>query len=127
MERNAGVEGPGRRMRPLSKRAFLVGGHVTHFLGPKHPAFIHKKHPEFGIKENPDLRWYITESVTQALEATGCAAEAVDKLWIGNFCGELFNNQGHLGAALVGAHPGLLHKPSMRVEGACTYQSVSRP
>ena len=40
-------------------------------------------------------------------------------MWVGNFCGELFSSQGHLGAAVVGAHPDLLHKPSMRVEGAC--------
>ena len=33
--------------------------------------------------------------------------------------GELFSSQGHLGAALVGAHPALANKPSMRVEGAC--------
>ena len=35
------------------------------------------------------------------------------------FAGELFNQQGHLGAAVAGSHPTLLHKPVMRVEGAC--------
>ena len=54
-----------------------------------------------------------------ALENTGVKAESIEKAWIGNFCGELFSNQGHLGAAVVGANPGLMHKPVMRVEGAC--------
>jgi len=40
-------------------------------------------------------------------------------MWIGNFCGELFSSQGHLGAAVVGSNEGLYNKPSMRVEGAC--------
>ena len=43
----------------------------------------------------------------------------VEKAWVGIFVGELFSNQGHLGAAVVGAHPDLLYKPVMRVEGAC--------
>jgi acetyl-CoA acyltransferase len=105
--------------RPLAKRAFVVGGHITKFIGGRHPDFIWKKHPDFGKKENPSLEDYITEAAVGALDATGVPAEAVDKMWIGNFCGELFNNQGHLGAALVGSHPGLYNKPSMRVEGAC--------
>lgn len=105
--------------RPLSRKAYIVGGHITKFIGAKHPDFIWKKHPDFGKKENPTLEHYITEAVNGAFEDTGVAAEAVDKMWMGNFCGELFNNQGHLGAALVGSHPALLNKPSMRVEGAC--------
>ena len=105
--------------RPLGKRAFIVGGHITKFIGGRHPDFIWKKHPDFGKKENPGLEDYITEATNGALENTGVDAEAIDKMWIGNFCGELFNNQGHLGAALVGSNPGLMNKPSMRVEGAC--------
>lgn len=39
--------------------------------------------------------------------------------WIGNFAGELFSSQGHLGAALAGASPEFRFLPAMRVEGAC--------
>jgi acetyl-CoA acyltransferase len=74
---------------------------------------------DFGKSENPNLEWYISEAINGALNNTKTPAAAVDKMWIGNFCGELFSNQGHLGAAAIGAHPHLLHKPSMRVEGAC--------
>ncbi|MCB9662576.1 MAG: thiolase domain-containing protein [Alphaproteobacteria bacterium] len=103
----------------LPRRAFLLGGHVTPFLGKKHPDFIWKGHPDFGTRDNPTLEETITAAVRGALEATGVAAADVDRIWIGNFVGELFSNQGHLGAAVVGAHPDLLHKPALRVEGAC--------
>jgi acetyl-CoA acetyltransferase len=46
-------------------------------------------------------------------------AEKLEKAWIGNFAGELFCNQGHLGAAVVGALPALKYKPVTRVEAAC--------
>jgi acetyl-CoA acyltransferase len=103
----------------LRRRAFVLGGHITPFIGKKHPDFIWPKHPDFGKRENPGLEETITAAVLGALEATGTPAAAIDKAWIGNFVGELFNNQGHLGAAVVGAHPDLLYKPVMRVEGAC--------
>lgn len=102
-----------------SRRVFVVGGHITKFIGARHPDFIHKKHPDFGKKENPDLEYYVDASVNKTLEATGVQAEVIDKAWIGNFAGELFSKQGHLGAAVVGSNPGLMYKPVMRVEGAC--------
>ena len=103
----------------FARPVFVVGGHITPFIGKKHPDFIWKRHPEFGQRENPSLEDYIQQSVTGALEATGTPAAEVQKAWVGNFVGELFSNQGHLGAAVVGAHPDLLYKPVMRVEGAC--------
>lgn len=103
----------------LSRRTYVLGGHVTKFIGSRHPDFIWKKHPDFGKKENPILEDYIDEAVNGALSSTGISAESIEKAWIGNFCGELFSNQGHLGAAVVGANTGLMHKPVMRVEGAC--------
>jgi acetyl-CoA acyltransferase len=106
-------------MTGLTKRAFIAGGHITRFLGGKHPDFIWKKHPDFGKRNNPTLEWYLNEAINGALTNTRTPAAAIDKVWVGNFCGELFCNQGHLGAAAIGAHPDLLYKPSMRVEGAC--------
>ena len=38
---------------------------------------------------------------------------------VGNFAGELFNSQGHLGAAVAGADRALINKPSLRLEAAC--------
>jgi len=103
----------------LNRRTFVLGGHITPFIGKHHPDFIWKRHPDFGKRDNPTLEQTITAAVKGALESTGTAASAIDKAWIGNFAGELFSSQGHLGAAVVGADAGLMHKPIMRVEGAC--------
>lgn len=103
----------------MQRRVYVIGGHTTPFIGKKHPDFVWKGHPDFGTRENPSLEDYIRISVNGALEATDTPAALVQKAWIGNFVGELFSNQGHLGAAVVGAHPDLVNKPIMRVEGAC--------
>ncbi len=103
----------------LRRRTFVLGGFLTPFIGKKHPDFVWKGHPDFGTRENPTLEETLTAAVRGALEAAGIDAADVDRAWVGNFASELFVNQGHLGAALVGAHPGLLYKPVMRVEGAC--------
>lgn len=101
------------------RRAYVLGGHITPFIGKNHPDFIWKGHPDFGTRSNPTLEETIAAAVRGALDATGVQAADVDRAWIGNFVGELFNNQGHLGAAVVGADPGLMFKPVMRVEAAC--------
>jgi acetyl-CoA acyltransferase len=103
----------------LQRKVYVVGGHITPFIGKNHPDFVWKGHPDFGKRENPTLEETITAAVRGAFVATGVPASAVQKAWIGNFVGELFSSQGHLGAALVGADPGLRNKPAMRVEGAC--------
>jgi acetyl-CoA acyltransferase len=103
----------------LSSRAFIAGGAHTSFIGKGHPDFIWKRHPDFGIKENPTWESLLQDAVDGVLERTGVNPEDIDRLYLGNFTGELFVNQGHMGAALVGCHPAFANKPSMRVEGAC--------
>lgn len=103
----------------MSRTAYVLGGHLTPFIGKRHLDFVWKGHPDWGTRDNPTLEALITTAVRGALAATGVDASQVDKAWIGNFVGELFSSQGHLGAAVIGADPGLRHKPSMRVEGAC--------
>ncbi|MEQ1564892.1 MAG: beta-ketoacyl synthase N-terminal-like domain-containing protein [Myxococcota bacterium] len=106
-------------MSTLGRRTFVVGGRTTPFIGKKHPDFVWKGHPDFGRRDNPTLDDYVSLAVNGTLEETGTPAEAVDRAWIGNFVGELFSKQGHLGAAVVGANPGLAYKPVTRVEAAC--------
>lgn len=102
------------------RRVFVVGGHISKFIGKGNPAFIDKKHPDFGKKENPDLEWYIRDAVNKTFEATGITdASIVQKAIIGNFASDLFNNQGHLGPMVVAANPGLRYVPAWHVEGAC--------
>ncbi|TXD37054.1 hypothetical protein FRC98_09965 [Lujinxingia vulgaris] len=105
-------------MKPL-KRIFVVGGELTTFIGKGHPDFVWKKHPDFGKRENPTLEQYLTQAINGALEKTGVDAEAIDRGFVGNFAGELFNSQGHLGAMAVRANEKLVGKPFTRLEGAC--------
>ena len=103
----------------MNRRVFVAGGYNTVFLGKGHPDFVWKRHPDFGQRENPDLRTLLSEAVTGLVQTTGVDLGAVDKAYLGNFVGELFCSQGHLGAALAGVHPDLEGKACMRVEGAC--------
>jgi len=102
-----------------SRRVFIVGGANTSFIGKGHPDFIWKRHPDFGVKENPTLEELLKSAVDETIEDTGVDPDSIDRLYIGNFVGELFCNQGHLGAALAGSHPSFAGKPSTRLEGAC--------
>ncbi len=103
----------------LARRAFIAGGANTTYLGKGHPDFIWSRHPDFGTRENPSLEETLQEAVDGCLADTGVDPEAIDRLYIGNFVGELFVNQGHLGAALAGTHPAFAGKPAARLEGAC--------
>lgn len=105
-------------MKP-TRDVFVVGAYNTTFIGKFHPDFIWKKHPDFGKKENPTLEDYVRQAALGALEDAGVAPADVQKGFVGNFVGELFNNQGHLGSVLAGAHPDLANKGFSRVEGAC--------
>ncbi|MBA2662315.1 MAG: thiolase domain-containing protein [Bradymonadaceae bacterium] len=103
----------------LRRRIFVVGGDLTPFIGKMHPDFIWKKHPDFGTRENPTLEQSLSAAINGALESTGVDAAQIEKGFIGNFAGELFSNQGHMGALAVRANAGLHGKPFSRVEGAC--------
>jgi len=102
-----------------ARRTFIAGGAHTPFIGKGHPDFIWKRHPDFGVKSNPNIRGLLEKVVADTIADTGVDPAQIDKLYLGNFVGELFCNQGHLGAALVGAHPAFAGKPSTRLEGAC--------
>lgn len=117
-ERSDGLTPPELSMKP-HRRVFIVGGHITPFIGKHHPDFVWKRHPDFGKRENPTLEEYITRATLAALEDAGVEASAIEKGYIGNFAGELFSNQGHLGSMVSRAHEGLIGTPMTRVEGAC--------
>lgn len=104
---------------PSSRRVFLLGGANTPFTGKGHPDFIWKNHPDFGKRENPGLEELLAAAVNAAFETTGADPDRIERGYVGNFVGELFCKQGHLGAALAGSHPSLVNKPMTRTEGAC--------
>ncbi len=102
-----------------ARRVFLVGGAHTPFIGKGHPDFIWKNHPDFGKRENPTIEELLRDAVHAAIGATKVDPDRIDRGYVGNFVGELFVKQGHLGAALAGSHPSLAGKPMTRTEGAC--------
>lgn len=61
----------------------------------------------------------LREAAHGALAEAGLEPEAVQVLHVGNFCGELFLGQGHLGALLAVAEPRFDGLPASRHEGAC--------
>ena len=107
------------------RRVFLVGGAHTPFIGKGSPDYIWKNHPEFGKRDNPGLEETLQAAVEACFSRTGVDPERIDKGYIGNFVGELFSKQGHLGAALAGSHPALAGKPMTRTEGACASGSLA--
>ncbi|MBM4391612.1 MAG: hypothetical protein FJ090_10865 [Deltaproteobacteria bacterium] len=102
-----------------SRRVFLLGGANTQFLGKGNPDYIWKNHPDFGKRENPGIEELLRAAVNETFSKLGADPEAVERGYVGNFVGELFCQQGHLGAALAGSHPALVNKPMTRTEGAC--------
>ncbi|MEE8142880.1 MAG: hypothetical protein V3T77_07255 [Planctomycetota bacterium] len=97
---------------------YIAGGAHTPFLGKGHPDFIWKQHPDYGHRDNPTLEELIHRVTREAFSAVGIRPSHVDCGFVGNFAGELFARQGHLGAILAGVHPDLAYKPYTRVEGA---------
>lgn len=100
----------------LRRSVYVVGGAHTVYLGKGHPDFVREPSDE---RRNPTLEEHLHRAIRALLTDTGVDAAAIDKGYVGNFCGELFAAQGHLGAMAAAAHPGLAGKPWARVEGAC--------
>jgi len=92
-------------MKP-QRSVYLAAGSITPFIGKFHPDFIWKGHPEFGKRENPTLENLIEQIVGETLQTAGIPGSAIDRGVIGNFVGECFVNQGHLGSMLAAADPG---------------------
>jgi acetyl-CoA acyltransferase len=95
-----------------NKKIYVVGGDLTEFIGKGHPDW-----DEDG--DNPTLEEHLTSAINGAFDKTGVEADAIERGYIGNFAGECFSNQGHMGALAVRANEQLEGKPFQRVEGAC--------
>jgi acetyl-CoA C-acetyltransferase len=60
-----------------------------------------------------------------ALVAARLEARDIETVHVGNFAGELFCGQGHLGGLVAAAHPDLAGVPASRHEGACASGSLA--
>ena len=84
-------------------------------------------------KEGKNVVALLKEAVHDALEDVGFSLEDIKKLnrenriacCVGNFIGEDYINQGHLGALLTEVDPAFYGVPSARYEAACASSSVA--
>ena len=98
-------------MTKLRRRVFITAGYNTISLGTGRKEFNPKK-------ERPGLEEYMKEAGQAVLSQIG-GAKNVDECVVGNFIASRFNRQANMAAFMPFVDSGLLHKPSIRVEGAC--------
>ena len=110
-------------MRP-ARPVYIAAQAITPFIGKGNPHFIMKGHPDFGTKDNPTLEDHIVNVVRKLLNDTGIDASLIQRGYIGNFAGELFSHQGHLGAMVARADARLAGIGFARVEAACASGGV---
>jgi acetyl-CoA C-acetyltransferase len=91
---------------------FVLGGYQTDFA-------------RNWTREGRSLADLVRETAQGALAAAGVAPEEVEVGHVGNFAGELFVGQGHLGGLLVEADPAFAGLPTARHEAACASGSVA--
>src|SRR5579863_5236096 len=105
-------------MKP-ARPVYLAAQALTPFIGKGNPSFICPGHPDFGKKENPTLEEHLTAAVRGLLDRYGIDPALVQRGYVGNFAGELFCNQGFLGAMVSRAEPKLAGVGFARMEAAC--------
>lgn len=105
-------------MQP-ARTVYLAAQALTPFIGKGSPHFIGPGHPDFGKKENPGLEDHLTAAVRQLIERYQVDPTLVQRGYVGNFAGELFCNQGFLGAMVARADPRLAGIGFARMEAAC--------
>ena len=111
-------------MQP-ARNVFIAAQAITPFIGKGNPDFIDKAHPDFGKRENPSLEGHLVGAVNALLEGQGVDPALIERGFVGNFAGELFSNQGHLGAMVARADSRLAGVPFARMEAACASGGVS--
>jgi acetyl-CoA C-acetyltransferase len=94
------------------KDIYILGGYQTDFS---------RNYTREGI----DLAGLIQEAAEGGLAACKLDGADIDVAHVGNFVGELFGRQAHLGGLLAEVVPGLRNKPINRHEAACASGSVA--
>ncbi len=76
-------------------------------------------------KENKHFVAMMREAVLGALEAAGIEPGQIEVAHVGNFAGELYCRQGHMGAFFLEIDPAFSGLPTSRHEAACASGSVA--
>ena len=93
---------------------------TTPFIGKKHPDFVWKGHPDFGKRENPTLEDYVRSRGRRRARGDRRAGRATCEKG-GSATSSASCSRSRVTSAPPSSAPtpALLHKPVMRVEGAC--------
>jgi acetyl-CoA acyltransferase len=110
-------------MKPM-KPVYIAAQAVTPFIGRGNPNFIDKGHEAFGVRENPTLEDHIVGVVRKLIDDNKVDPTLIQRGYIGNFAGELFSHQAHLGAMVARADERLAGIGFARVEAACASGGV---
>jgi acetyl-CoA acyltransferase len=110
-------------MQP-ARPVYVAAQAITPFIGKGSPHFIAPGHPDFGKRDNPTLEDHIVAVVRQLFDTHGIDPGVVQRGYIGNYAGELFSSQGHLGAMVARADARLAGIGFARVEAACASGGV---
>ena len=76
-------------------------------------------------REGGDIGELVKDVVRGTLASAGVDAEQIESIHVGNAFGQLYANQGHLGAMPATVVPELWGTPSMRHEAACASGSIA--
>jgi acetyl-CoA C-acetyltransferase len=76
-------------------------------------------------REGLEIADMIRSVLEHGLEVACLEARDLETVHVGNFAGELFCGQGHLGGIVAAAHPDLAGVPASRHEGACASGSLA--
>ena len=96
----------------MAHDVYILGGYQTDFA-------------ENWARSGRELADGMREVIEHGLEATRLAPQDLETAHVGNFAGELFCNQGHLGGLLAASLPDLAGIPASRHEGACASGSLA--
>jgi acetyl-CoA C-acetyltransferase len=96
----------------MSARVYLLGGYQTDFA---------ENWARNGIEVADAMR----HTVLKGLEETKLEPRDIEVAHVGNFAGELFCKQGHMGGLFAACHPEFAGIPASRHEGACASGSLA--
>ena len=96
----------------MKRKTYILGGYQTDFV-------------RNWSKEGKSIQALMNETVLGGLAATGLEAKDIESIHVGNFAGELYAKQGHMGAMAVNCDPGFKGVATSRHEAACASSAIA--
>ena len=96
----------------MTERVYVLGGYQTDFA-------------QNWARNGVELFDGFASTVEAGLQSAGLETTDIDVAHVGNFAGELFCQQGHLGGFFAASHPDFSGLPASRHEAACASGSIA--